>query len=166
MDKVGRDELLVGVAEDALHVAARSGLEELVNLLDRGVAFRAEGEVNHRDVGGGHTEGHAGELALGDGEHLADGLGGAGGRGDDVDGRGTATAPVLLGGAVDGFLGGGVRVDRGHEAGFDTEALLEEDVDEGSKAVGRARGVRDLKKSTAAELKELKGSRMRVVRRQ
>jgi hypothetical protein len=43
----------------------------------------------------GAPEGHAGELAVEDGQHLADGLGGTSGGGDDVVGCTTASTPVL-----------------------------------------------------------------------
>src|SRR5690606_24287435 len=71
-------------AEDILQVGLRGLGQLLVDLLDGVVAGGAEGEVDHRDVGHGNPEGHAGELALGGGENLADGLGGAGGGRDDV----------------------------------------------------------------------------------
>ena len=41
------------------------------------------------------TEGHAGQLALGGGQHLAHGLCGSGGAGDDVARRSTSSTPVL-----------------------------------------------------------------------
>ena len=100
-------------------------------------------EVDDRDVRRRHAEGHAGELALGRGEHLADGLGGAGGGRDDVDRRRAAAAPVLLGRAVDRLLRRGVAVDRGHQAGLDADALLQEHVDDRRQAVRGAGGVRD-----------------------
>ena len=138
MDKVGADELLVGEGEEVLEVGLGGLLEGGVDLLDGGVALGRESEVNDGDVGGGNAEGHAGELALGGGEDLADGLGGASGGGDDVHSRSAPATPVLEGDAVDGLLGRGVGVDGGHEASLDAEALLHEDVDDRGEAVGGA----------------------------
>ena len=82
-------------------------------------------------------------LPLTSGQHQADGPGGAGRRRDDVD-RGRAPAlPVLLRGAVHRLLGGGVGVDRRHQALLDAESLLQEHVDDGGQAVRRAGGVGD-----------------------
>ena len=83
------------------------------------------------------------ELAVERGDDLADGLGSTSGGGDDVVADGSATTPVLVGGTVNGLLGGGGRVDGGHEALNDTE-LVVDDLGEGSKAVGRAGSVGNL----------------------
>lgn len=48
-----------------------------------------------------------------------------------------------MGGTIDGLLGGGGRVNSGHETLNDTE-LVVDDLSEGSKAVGCARGIGDL----------------------
>jgi len=125
-----------------LEGALRGLLEGGLDLVVAGRLLDAAGEVDDRDVGGGDAESHASELAVQLGDDLADGLGGAGAGGDDVLGRGTAAAPVLGRGAVDGLLGGGVRVDSGHEALDDAE-LVVDDLGEGSQAVGGARGVGD-----------------------
>lgn len=82
------------------------------------------------------------ELAVERGDDLADGLGGTGGRGDDVVADGTATTPVLLRGTVNGLLGSGGGVDGGHETLDDTEVVVD-DLGEGRKAVGGARRVGD-----------------------
>ena len=82
-------------------------------------------------------------LPLVAGQHLADGLRGAGGGGDDVDRRRAPAAPVLLGRAVDDLLRGGVAVDRGHQAGLDADPFLEQHVDDRRQAVRGAGGVRD-----------------------
>ncbi|EKU20364.1 glyceraldehyde-3-phosphate dehydrogenase [Nannochloropsis gaditana CCMP526] len=96
-------------------------------------------EVNHGHVGRGHAKGHAGELALKGGDDLGHGLGGAGGGGNDVDRGRTSAAPVLLGGAVHNHLGGREGVHGGHECLLDAE-LVVDNLDDGSKAVGRAGG--------------------------
>ena len=45
--------------------------------------------------------------------------------------------------AVDGFLGGGVGVDGGHQAGLDADAFLEQHMHQRGEAVGGAGGVGD-----------------------
>jgi hypothetical protein len=143
VDEVGAHELLLSEAEDVLKVCGGGLLQGGIDLLDARVLVGAEGEVNHRDIGGGDTEGHTGELTLGDGQHLTNGASGASGARDDILGRSAPTTPVLDRHAIDGLLGGGVGVDGGHEAGLDSEALLGENVDEGGEAVGGARRVGD-----------------------
>lgn len=123
-----------------LELAVGSVLDGLLDLVVRGTLLDTAGEVDNGDVGGRHTHGHTGELAVEGRDDLADGLGGTGGGGDDVLGRSTATTPVLGGGSVDNLLGSSVRVDGGHETLDDTE-LVVDDLGEGSQAVGGARGV-------------------------
>lgn len=125
-----------------LERALGSLLEGGLDLVVAGRLLDAAGQVDNRDVGGGDTESHAGELAVELGDDLADSLGGAGAAGDDVLGRSTATTPVLGRGAIDGLLGGSVGVDGGHETLNDGE-LVVDDLGEGSQAVGGARGVGD-----------------------
>merc|ERR1719454_1257111 len=100
--------MVLGVADDALVLGALRGLEHgRLDLVVRALLLEGDGEVDDRDVGRGHAEGHAGELAVELGQHLADGLGRAGRRRDDVLARAAAAAPVLARGAVDGLLRGG-----------------------------------------------------------
>mmetsp|Transcript_6214 Transcript_6214/g.16870 ORF Transcript_6214/g.16870 Transcript_6214/m.16870 type:complete len:334 (+) Transcript_6214:333-1334(+) len=134
-------ELLIGVAHDA-HVLGRLrlGLDQGLDLVVRSLLAELAREVHHRHVGCGHTEGHAGELAVEGGEHLADSLGSTSGGGDDVLARAAAAAPVLARGAVHGLLRGGGGVHSGHETLHDA-VLLVDDLSEGRKAVGGARGV-------------------------
>mmetsp|Transcript_27200 Transcript_27200/g.50953 ORF Transcript_27200/g.50953 Transcript_27200/m.50953 type:complete len:388 (+) Transcript_27200:52-1215(+) len=141
VNEVRGHQLLVGIGQNALHVALRGGLQQAVNLLNGGVLLRSEGEVHHRDVRSGHAEGHAREFAFGAGQHLTDSLGCASGRRNDVAGCRTASTPVLGGHAVHRLLRGSVSVDGGHETLLDPNALLEEDVADGCQAVGSARGV-------------------------
>lgn len=138
--EVRGDDLVLGVGKDALELAVGGVLDGLLDLLVRGALLDAASEVDDGDVGGGDTHGHAGELAVELRDDLADGLGGTGGRGDDVLRSGAATAPVLAGGTVNGLLGGGVGVDGGHET-LNDGVLVVDDLGEGSKAVGGARGV-------------------------
>lgn len=138
--QVGGDNVIVGVAEDALELTLGGGLDDLLDLVVGGGLLEAAGQVDHGDVGGGHTHGHTGELAVERGDDLADGLGGTGGAGDDVLGRSAATTPVLSGRTVDGLLGSGVGVDGGHQTLNETE-LVVDDLGKGSQAVGGARGI-------------------------
>lgn len=117
-------------------------LDGSLDLVVAGTLLDAAGQVNHGDVGGRHTHGHASELAVELRNDLADSLGGTGGGGDDVLGGSTATAPVLGGGTVDSLLGGSVGVDGGHKTLNDRE-LVVDDLGKGSQAVGGARGVGD-----------------------
>lgn len=138
--KVRRDKLVLGVGEHTLELTVGGVTDGLLDLLVGGALLDAASKVDNGDVGGGDTHGHAGELAVERGDDLADGLGGTGGGGDDVLGSSAATAPVLAGGTVDGLLGGGVGVDGGHET-LNDGVLVVDDLGEGSKAVGGARGV-------------------------
>lgn len=138
--EVGGDNLVLGVAEDALELTLGGGLENLLNLVVGGGLLDTASKVDDGDVGGRDTHGHTGQLAVKGGDDLADSLGGTGGGGDDVLGGGTATSPVLGGGGVDGLLGGSVGVDSGHETLKETE-LVVDNLGEGSQAVGGAGGV-------------------------
>lgn len=126
--------------ELTLELALGGLLDGLLDLVVGDGLLSAAGEVNNGDVGDGHTHGHASELAIERRNDLADGLGGTGAAGDDVLSSGTATAPVLGGRTVDGLLSGSVGVDGGHETLNEAEVIVD-DLGEGSKAVGGARGV-------------------------
>ena len=99
-------------------------------------------KIDNRDIGGGNTHGHAGELAVEGWDDLSDSLGGTSAAGNDVGSRRTATSPVLARGSVDRLLGGGIRVNGGHEALLHAE-LVVNDLGQGSQAVGGAGGVGD-----------------------
>eukprot|EP00906_Rhabdomonas_costata_P017046 RCo024528 len=143
VDEVRAHQLLIGVPQDALQVGLAGLLHHPVDLLDRGVLGQRHGQINHGNIRGGHTEGHPGQLALHHGQHLTHGLGGTRGGGNDVDRCGTATSPVLLARPVDGLLGRSVGVDGGHQALLDAQALLQQHVHHGGKAVGGAGRVGD-----------------------
>ena len=97
--EVRGDHGVLGVAQDALHLALGGGLHGGGDLRVLGALLQHHGQVYHGHVGGGHAEGHAGELAVQGRDDLAHGLGGAGGRGDHVHAHGTtAASPVLQGG--------------------------------------------------------------------
>jgi hypothetical protein len=83
---------LKGVAEEALHVTV-------------GVALDLGADLDYRHLDGGHSESHAGDLALKGRDHGDDGLGGTGGKRDDVGGGIVATLPVLrIGNTKSSFL--------------------------------------------------------------
>ncbi len=136
--EVGGNDVLVGVAEEALHVALRAALDLSADLLVGGGGLEPAGKVDDGDVDGGDTEGHTGELALDSGDNLGDSLGSSGGGGDDVARGSTASTPVLAGGGVNDGLGGGHGVDGGHETLLNAELVVDA-LDEGSKTVGGAR---------------------------
>ncbi len=139
-DEIGRDHFVLGVAEDALELVLRGAPHRRLDLLVLGRPGQAHSQVDHRDVGGRHTERHAGQLAVQLRDDLADGLGGARRRRYDVGGGGAASPPVLARRTVHGLLGGRVRVNRGHQALDDAE-LIVDDLGQRSQAVGGARGV-------------------------
>ena len=141
-DKVLRDNGVLSVAKDTLELVLGSTLDLGLDLVVAGTLLEADGKVNDRDVGGGDTESHTGELAVERRNNLADGLGGTGGGGDDVGSSGTTSTPVLGGGTVDGLLGGSGSMNRGHET-LNNAELVVDDLGKGSKAVGGARGVGD-----------------------
>jgi hypothetical protein len=156
---VGGDNLVLGVGEYAwgmlvwaeiwgmggghtLHGGLGGLLDDGLDLLVVGALLDADGKIDNGDVGSWDTHGHAGKLAVQDGDNLSDGLSGTGGGWDDVLGRSAASTPVLGGWAVNGLLGGGVGVDGGHEALNDSEVVVD-DLGERCQAVGGARGVGD-----------------------
>ena len=140
--EVGGDDSLVGVAENALELALAGGLHRGADLIVGGFLLELAGEVDEGDVARGNADGHAGELAVESGENLADGLGRARGGRDHVLEDAAATAPILLGGAVNGLLRGGGGVDRRHEAALDAERVVE-DLGDRRKAVRGAGSVGD-----------------------
>jgi len=95
-DEVGGDDGLVGVAEEALQGASRGGLEGSTDLLIGGLLLQPDGQVDDGDIGGGHAEGHTGQLAVEFWDDLSDGLSGAGGGGDDVLSGSASASPVLV----------------------------------------------------------------------
>ena len=141
-EKVGRDDRLVGVAEDALELALARLAHRLADLIVGGGPFKVDRQVDHGNVQRGHAHRHPRELAAQGGDDLAHGLGSARGGGDDVARGRAAAAPVLHGRAVHGLLRGGDGVHGGHQAVLDAEAVVQ-DLGNGGKAVRRAGGVGD-----------------------
>lgn len=162
---VGGDNVVLGVGQDAcqrncvsivvlgylclfsvmgltLEGTLRSSLDGVLDVVVGSVLLNADGQIHNGDVGGGHTHGHASELAVEVGNDLANGLGGTSGGRNDVLGGSTTTTPVLGGGTVDGLLGGSVGVDGGHQTLDDGEVVVN-DLGQGSQAVGGAGSVGD-----------------------
>ena len=96
-------------------------------------------QIDHRDVGGRHTDSHTIELALQLRQHLADGARRAGGCRDHRQRRRARPAQVLVRQVEDALIVG-VSVHRGHQATLDAEALMQ-DLSDRRQAVGGARGV-------------------------
>jgi hypothetical protein len=140
--EVSGDKGFVGVSEDSLHGAFGLFLDGGADFLVGRVTAKSARQVNNRDINGGDTESHTGELSKKLGDDLGDGLGGTGGGGDDVARGGTSSTPVLAGRRVDDSLGGGHGVDGGHE-GFVNSKLVVDGLDHRGKSVGGARGARD-----------------------
>ena len=139
-EEVRRNDRLVGVAEDALELALARFLHRLADLVIGGGLFKVDGQVDDGDIQRGNAHGHTGQLAVERGDDFADGLGGAGGGGDDVARGRAAAAPVLQGRAVHGLLRGGDGVHGGHQAILDAKAVVQ-NLGDGGQAVRGARGV-------------------------
>src|SRR4051794_15702174 len=96
-DDVRRDDRVVAVLEDPGQVAGVGLLlEEVVDLVDGGVAGDGRGEVDNRAGGHWGADREPGELAVQVGQHQADGLGGAARGGYQVDRGGAGAAQVLV----------------------------------------------------------------------
>jgi hypothetical protein len=126
-NKVGRHNRIFSVLEDPLQLALGSSLDGLLDVGVGSALLESDGQVDDGDVGGGDSEGHAGEFTVEGGDDFADGLGGTGRGGDDVCGSGTTATPILVGGAVDRLLGGGGGVDGGHQT-FSNSVLVVDDL--------------------------------------
>lgn len=141
-NEIGRDELVLGVTQDALEFTLGSGLHGGLDFLVGGGLFDSGDQVDDGDVGGGDSESHTGQLAVEFGDDLADSLGGTGGGRDDVGASTSTTSPVLVGRTVDGLLGSGGGVNGGHQT-LDDGVLVVQDLDQRSQTVGGARSVGD-----------------------
>ena len=125
-EEVGGNDLLVGVAEDALELALAGLLHGRADLIVGGGLFKVDGQVDDGDIQRGNAHGHTGQLAVERGDDFADGLGGAGGGGDDIVENGAAGAPVAAAAGVDRLLLGGGGVDGGHERLLDAELVVDD----------------------------------------
>jgi len=141
-DEISGDELIVGEGEHTLHGTVSSLLDGLLDFVIGSGLLETDDEIDNGDIRKGDTERHTGELAVEAGNNLSDSLGSTSRRRNDVGGSTTPTTPVLVGRTIDGLLGGSGSMDSGHETLNDAEVVMD-DLCEGSKAVGCARGVGD-----------------------
>src|SRR5690606_30544112 len=118
--QVHRNQRFFGVVENLAQPAGRfSGfLEGGVKLFLRGLALEFRRQVHYRHRYGRHAKSHTVELALQVGQHEANGLRRAGGSWDDVVGRGTRAAQVLVGN-VQNALVIGHGMNRRHQRALD-----------------------------------------------
>ena len=121
--------------------ALGGGLVRGVDLFDGDLAAERDGQVGGRAGGDRHAQRVAVELALELRQHQADGLRGARGGRDDVQRGGAGTAEVAVRRVLQ-VLVLRVRVDRGHEALLDAEAVVQ-DLGQRREAVRGAGRVRD-----------------------
>ena len=124
-EEVGRNDGLVGVTQNALQLALGGFLHGVADLFVGSGLREVDSQVNDGDIQRRNTHGHTGQLAVQLGDDLADSLGSAGGRRDDVAGSSAAASPVLHGRAVNGLLGSGGGVYGGHQTVFDTENVIQ-----------------------------------------
>jgi hypothetical protein len=95
-DEVGRDNLVLGVTEDTLELLGLGSLlDDGLDLVVRSTLLDSDSQVDNGDIGGGDSESHTGKFTVELGNDLSDGLGGTGGRGDDVGGSASTSSPVL-----------------------------------------------------------------------
>jgi hypothetical protein len=140
--EIGGDKGFVAVSKESLHFTLRKLLDVGADLLVSGGLLKTASQVDNRDINGGNTESHTGDLANKRGNDLGDGNGGTSGRGDDVARGGTSSTPVLAGRRVDNGLGGGHGVHGGHKCFLNAEFIVD-GLHKGGKSVGGARGARD-----------------------
>lgn len=160
-DEIGRDDLLIGVFDDALVFTLRGGLHDSLNLVIGSSLLGTDNEIDDRDIEGGDAESettvgskhqqrnslsvtsYLRKFAIEGRNDLADGLSGTGGGRNDVVVDAASSTPVLVGGSVDSLLGGSRGMDSGHQALHDSKVIVN-DLGEGGQAVGCARGIGDL----------------------
>src|SRR3989344_4422394 len=140
--EVGGHHLVFGVAQNALERAFGLGLHLGLYFFVGGSLVQFHRQVHHRHAGGGHAEGHAGQLLVQRRDHHAHRLGSTGAGGGGVFQNAAAAAPVLVRRAVHGLLRGGGSVHGGHQAALDAPLVVQH-LGHGSQAVGGARCVGD-----------------------
>ena len=95
-DEIGRDDLVLGVAEDTLELLGLGSLlDDGLDLVVRSTLLDSDSQVDNGNVGGGDSESHTGKFTVELRDDLSDGLGGTGGRRDDVGGSASTSSPVL-----------------------------------------------------------------------
>ena len=101
VDEVGGNDHVLSIAEYPGHFILRSVFHGCAYLVVACRLCKIAGKIDNRDVNGGHTHGHAGELALKRGDDLPDSSGSAGGRRDDIVGGSAAAALASLNKTID-----------------------------------------------------------------
>ena len=96
MVEVDGDEGQVAIAKNTLHWAFGGCLEGCVDVFGGGFFAQIGNEVNDRDVGGWHADGHAVHFAFELGHDKADCLGGAGLGGDHAEGGSAGAAKIAV----------------------------------------------------------------------
>mmetsp|Transcript_86431 Transcript_86431/g.129610 ORF Transcript_86431/g.129610 Transcript_86431/m.129610 type:complete len:345 (+) Transcript_86431:45-1079(+) len=124
-DEVGGNNIFIGVSKNSSHRTLGGGLDGGADGLVRGTLLQSASQVNNGNVDGRDTEGHSGELSIQFRNDLSDGLGGSGGRRNDIVASGTSSAPVLLRRSVNGLLRGGDSVDSGHQTLLKSEFVVD-----------------------------------------
>jgi len=140
-DDVAADDRLVAVGQDALQGALGGGLDRGVDLVLGHFLLQVGHQIDTTTGDDRDAEGVAVQLAVEFGDDLADGLGGAGGRRDDVLGRGAGPTHIAVNLVAD-VLVVGIAVHRDHQALLDTERIVQDFAQRG-QAVRRATGVGD-----------------------
>ena len=137
--EVGGNDLFVGVSQHTLECTLGGGLHGLADVFVSGFLIQLHRQIDHGHVGGGNAESHAGQLFVELGDNLADGLGGASRRRNDIFQNAATTAPIFHGRAVNGLLGGSGGMHGGHQATLDAPVVVQHFGDWG-QAVGGAGG--------------------------
>merc|ERR1719322_943765 len=141
LHEVAGDQRLLFEIDDALHGTLGGSLHCCVDILLAALLADLDNEVNDGDIGSGHPQSNAVQLALVLGQDLSNSLGGTRGGGHDVAGACAGAAQVTVPSVKD-HLVTSVRVRRCHHAVLNAKALVKDLADRGH-AVGRARGIGD-----------------------
>src|SRR5690625_1335259 len=122
-DDVTGNQRILGVLQDALQRSFGRFLHRCVDLFYRYVFTRGKGQVSGRAGGNRYAHCEAVQLALQVRQYQRYGLGGTGGRWNDIGGGGAGAAQVLVG-AIQQVLVGGVSVDSSHQTALNSEHLV------------------------------------------
>ena len=141
MIEIARDQRLGGVVENALELALGRRFHDGVHFLDAGGALGGEAQIDNRDIDGRHADGIAIELAIEFGQHQTD-RSSSTGLGRDHVHAGRACPAQILVIDVGQHLIVGIGMHRGHEAGHQTDLVVQR-LDQRCQAVGGARGIGD-----------------------
>lgn len=139
-DEVVGNNLIFGVAQNALHGTFGSGFHCSTDLLVSSRLLQVNGQVNNRHVRSRNTESHTGQQAFQLRDNYANSFSCTGRGRDDVLASATTTAPVFGGRTINGLLGSSGSVNCGHQARLDTEGIVQ-NLGDRSQAVGGAGSV-------------------------